>query len=199
GTRREGNAHGETGVGIAASADGVGQQHAVEPAVDNAVAGAQGNAAAVANKVGQGVLGVHVYGFGVGGGVAEGLHHQIRLEAQAGQVFEFVAGHGPGGVLGADGGHLGFAVGAGANAGHAAGFTHHFLRQGEALVGIRRLFRGAEQVAVPQPQGFAGAVGKAATNDQIDTAAGANFVQQYLGFEFKFRQHYAAFVIGYLL
>ena len=39
---REGNADGETGVRVAARAHGVGQQQAVEPAVDHAVARAQG-------------------------------------------------------------------------------------------------------------------------------------------------------------
>ncbi len=46
GAGREADADGEAGVGVAAGADGVGQQHAVEPGVDNAVARAQGDAAA---------------------------------------------------------------------------------------------------------------------------------------------------------
>ena len=45
GAGREGDADRETGVGVAAGADGVGQQQAVEPAVDDAVARLKGHAA----------------------------------------------------------------------------------------------------------------------------------------------------------
>ncbi len=70
----------------------------------------------VLDEVGQIVLQLDVDRLGVGGGVAETLHHQIGVEAEAGQLLELVAGHGPGGVLGADRGHARLAVGAGAHA-----------------------------------------------------------------------------------
>jgi formylmethanofuran dehydrogenase subunit B len=96
---READADGEAGVRVAAGAHGVGQQQAVEPAVDHAVARAQRDAAAVADEGGQLAVGLHVHRLGVGGGVAEGLHHQVGAEAQAGQVLQLVAGHRAGGVL----------------------------------------------------------------------------------------------------
>src|SRR5690606_11515724 len=104
GTGREGDADREAGVGVTAGTDGVRQQHAVQPAVDDAVARTQGHAATVHDEVGQGVVGLDVDGLRIGGGVAEGLHHQVGGEAQAGQVLQLVAGHRAGGVLGTDGG-----------------------------------------------------------------------------------------------
>ena len=95
----EGNADGETGVRIATSAHGVGQQQTVEPAVDHAITGAQRNAAAVADEGRQFAVGLDVHGLGVSGGVAEGLHDHVGAETQAGQVFQLVAGHRAGGVL----------------------------------------------------------------------------------------------------
>ena len=95
----EADAHGEAGMAIATGAHGVGQQHAVEPRVDDAVAWLQADAAAVADELGQFVVHLHVDRLGVGGGVAEGLHHQIRAKAQTRQVFQLVTRHGAGGVL----------------------------------------------------------------------------------------------------
>src|SRR5690606_36566769 len=43
GAGREGNAHGEAGVRVTTGTDGIGTQHAVQPAVDNAVTRTQGN------------------------------------------------------------------------------------------------------------------------------------------------------------
>ena len=84
---------------VATCAHRVGQQHAVKPAVNNAVTGPQGNAAACAHKVWQLVVHFHVNWLGVSGCVAKRLHDKIRAKAEAGQVFQFVAGHGAGGVL----------------------------------------------------------------------------------------------------
>jgi hypothetical protein len=103
----EGDTHGEAGVRVASGAHRIRQQHAVQPAVDDAVAGAQGDAAAGHDEVRQRVLGVDVHRLRVRGRVAEALHGQIRGEAQAGEVLELVPGHGSRGVLGADGGHRG--------------------------------------------------------------------------------------------
>ena len=84
---------------VAAGADGVGQQQAVEPAMDDAITGAQGDAAARRHEIGQFGVGFDIYGFGVGGGMAKALHHQIGRETEAGQLLHFIAGHRPGGVL----------------------------------------------------------------------------------------------------
>jgi hypothetical protein len=63
-TRTSGERHadGEAGVRVAARAQRVGQEHSVEPAVDDAVSGAQRDTAAVADEVGQGVVSDHVHG-----------------------------------------------------------------------------------------------------------------------------------------
>ena len=139
------------------------------------------------------MLGFHVNRLGVSGGVTERLHHQVGLEAQASQIFQLVTGHRASGVLGAHGGHLRLAVHAGANTVHAAGLADHFLGQSEALVGITRLFRLAEQFGRCQTQRFASLGGQAATDDQVDTAAGAHFVQQNLGAQVEFSDDFTVF------
>ena len=184
-TGGEGNSHGEAGVGVPTGADGVRQQHAVEPAVDNPVSGTQGHAAPGHDEVGEGVLGIDVHRLGIGRGVAERLHGQVCRESQAGEVLQFVPGHGTGGVLGADGGHPGFAIGAGAYAGHAAGATDHFLGEGIAGAGVLGLFGCPKEVALTQTQGFPRPGGQATTNDQVDAATGPDLVQQHLGFQCK--------------
>ncbi len=52
GAGREADADREAGVGVAAGADRVGEQQAVQPGVDDAVTGAQGNAAALGDEAG---------------------------------------------------------------------------------------------------------------------------------------------------
>ena len=184
-TGRERNAHREAGVGVATGADGVRQQHAVQPAVDDAVARTQGNAATGHDEVRQGVVGGHVDRLGIRRGVAERLHHQIRREAQARQVFQFVTGHWTGGVLRTHGGHFRLAVSTRTNTGYAAGFTDHFLRQGETLGAFNRRFRLFEQVRWTHAQFGACLFSQAATDDQRNTAASADFIQQNRGFQFK--------------
>ena len=119
--------------------------------MDDAVARTQGDAAAGGDERRQGAVGLDVDELGIGGGVAEGLHDEIRRETEAGEVFEFVAGHRAGGVLTADGGHFGFAVGAGTDAGllsfdygQATGATDHLLGEGVALAAVGRVLRQAE-------------------------------------------------------
>src|SRR5471030_3183567 len=146
GTGRERDAHRETGMGVATGADGVRQQHAVQPAVDDAVAWTQRYTATGHDEVRQGVVGGHVDRLRVSRGVAERLHHQIGREAQARQVFQFVTGHKIGGVLGTHGGHLRLAIGAWTNANHTASLADHLLRQGEALGAFSWSFRLLEQV-----------------------------------------------------
>ncbi|RJR93348.1 hypothetical protein CTB90_04277 [Dickeya solani] len=197
GAGREGNPDRETGVRIAAGADGIRQQHAVQPGVDHAVARTQRHPAAVHDEIRQGVVGVDVHRLRIGGGVAEGLHHQIGGEAQTGQVFQFVTGHRTGGVLRPDRRHLRLAVGAGANAGDAAGTADHLLRQREAAAARRHVFGLAEHPAVRQAERLARFGGQAAADNQRDTAAGAHFIQQHVGFQFKTGQQFVAVVVAY--
>ena len=74
GARGKRDPYGEAGVGIAAGAYGVRQQHTIEPAVDDAVAGSQRDAPAGHDEIGQRVLSINVDRLGVGRSVAEGLH-----------------------------------------------------------------------------------------------------------------------------
>ena len=197
GARREGDADREAGVGVAAGADGIRQQHAVQPAVDDAVARTQGDAAAVHDEVRQRMVRGYVHRLRISSGVAEGLHYQVRGEAQAGQVLQLVAGHRAGGVLRAHGGHFRLTVGARTNTFYAAGAADHLLRQREAAAAFGHVFRLAEYVAVRQAQRFARFSGQAAAHDQRNTATGAHFVDQHVGFQFKARQQLAGFVIAH--
>ena len=115
--------------------------------------------------------------------MAEGLHHQIGGEAEAGQILEFVAGHRAGGVLRTDGGHLRLAVGSRTDAGDAAGLADHLLGQRVTLAGIGRVLRQAEQRALRQAEEFTGLGGQAATDDQRNAAAGADFVEDDQGLQ----------------
>ena len=76
---------------------------------------------------------------------------------EAGQLLQFVGGHRPGGVLGADGGHLGLAGGAGQDARHAAGLADHLLGQGIPLLrlgpGLTGRVKIVGRLAVPGPCG----------------------------------------------
>ena len=193
-TGGETDADGEPGVAVATGADGVGQQHAVQPAVDDAVAGAQRDTTTGAHEVGQLVVHLHVHGLGVSSGVAERLHHQVSTEAQAGQVFQFITGHGAGGVLGPHRRHLGFAVGTGA---HALAFwqahstAHHLLRECETTAVVGRALRQAEQGGRWQAQRKTRLGGQAPANDQGNTATGAHFVEQHVTLQRELGNHLA--------
>ena len=187
----EGDAQGESGVAIAAGAHGVGQQHAVEPAVDDAVAGAQGHSAAVAHEVGQLGVGFEVHRLGIGRGVAEALHHQIGGEAKAGQLLHLIAGHRPGGVLAANAGHQWFAAGARAHTRQSAGSAHHFLRQREALAVVGRGCWADEQLGGGQAQLAAHLVGQGTTNHQRNAAARPHFIADGAGLEIEAGHHVA--------
>ena len=148
----EADANGEAGVAVTASADCVGQQHAVQPTVDDAVTRTQGHTAAGADEVGQLVVHLHVHRLGVRRCVAEGLHHQVSAEAQAGQVFELVARHRASRILRADRSHFWLAIGARANSGllavderQATGATDHFLCQRVATATVNGVGGQAEQ------------------------------------------------------
>ncbi|OIQ79065.1 hypothetical protein GALL_392070 [mine drainage metagenome] len=177
GTGRERDADGEPGVRVAASAHGVGQDHAVEPGMDHAVARTQAHPAAAGHKFRQAVLQPDIHRLGIGRSVAETLHHQVGGKSQAGQFLQFVARHGAGGVLRTDGGDFRLAVGAGADSGHAASAPHHLLRQGVSLAGILGGHLLDEQAGRRQAERFAGPGGEPPTDDQRDAAAGAHFIR----------------------
>ena len=171
---------------VAAGTDGIGQQQAVQPAMDDAVAGAQGYPAPMADEGRQLAVGLHIDRLRIGGGVAEGLHHHVGAEAQAGQVLQLVAGHGTGGVLAAHGGHLGLAVGAGADAlafRQTTGTPDHLLRHGEAFGGVDRGLGQAEDVGGGQSQELPRPGGQTTADDQVDAPAGPDLVQQHLALE----------------
>lgn len=196
GTGGEGDADGEAGVGVTAGSHGVGDEQAVEPGVDNSVGGAQGYAAALGHEVWQVLVHGHVSWLGVSGGVAEGLHVHVGLEFEAGQFLQLVGGHHAGGVLGADGGHFGFAGGSGQYAGQAAGFANDFLSLGIALASFGLGVIGLdEQVAFALAQQLAGTVGEGAANDQGYAATGAVFVFQGAGVDLEGAQGFAGFVL----
>ena len=168
---------------ITAGANGIRQQQAVQPGVDDAVARTQRDAATGRDEGRQFAVGLDVDQLRIGGGVAEGLHHQIGGEAEAGQILEFVAGHRAGGVLRTDGGHLRLAVGSRTDAGDAAGLADHLLGQRVTLAGIGRVLRQAEQRALRQAEEFTGLGGQATTDDQRNAAAGADFVEDDQGLQ----------------
>ena len=109
--------------------------------------------------------------------MAERLHGQVGGEAQAGQVLQFVPGHRAGGILGANSCHQWLAVSARAYALGPAGFTYHLLGQGKTLAGVDGHFGSAEQVRGAQPHGLSCTGSEAATDDQVDTATRAHFIQ----------------------
>ena len=196
GTSGEADADRETGVGVPTGTHGIGQQHAVQPGVDDTVARTQGHATAGADESRQFVVSLDVNWFWIGCGVAEGLHHQIGREAQASQVFQFVTSHWASGVLAANGGHAWFAVGTRTHAqafGQTASTANHLLRQGEAFTGINGALWQTEQIGWGQTQCFASTGGQATANDQRNTATGTNFVKQNVGLDLEFGDQFAIF------
>ena len=192
GACREANTNRKAGVAVATGTHGIGQQHAVEPAVDDAVTRTQGHTATGADEVWQLVVHLHVHRLGVGRRMAERLHHQVGTETQAGQVFQFITGHGAGGVLRTHAGHAGLAVSARANAllvarhhRQTTGATHHFLRQGEPFLGIHRVLWQAEKCTHGQAQRLACLGSETSANDQRNTATGAHFIKQHIALEFE--------------
>ena len=124
--------------------------------------------------------------------MAEGLHHEIGGEAEAGEVLQFVARHRSGRVLRTDGRHLGLAIGTRTNAlalGQAAGAANHLLRERETLARILGLRRHAEQRGGRQTKRLAGARGEAAADDQRNAAAGAHFVEDHVRLHLEFGDH----------
>ena len=195
GAGRKADADRETRVAVAAGADGVGQQHAVEPAVDDAISGAQRDTATRGDELGQLVVHLHVHRLGVSGCMAKRLHDEVGAETQAGQVFELVAGHRAGRVLRADRCHLRLAIRAGANAlafRQTNRTADHFLRQCKTTAAVHRGLRQAENCRSRQAQ-RSPRLGRQSTSDnQRNAAAGAHFVKQDLTFECEFGNHFAA-------
>mmetsp|Transcript_33767 Transcript_33767/g.110422 ORF Transcript_33767/g.110422 Transcript_33767/m.110422 type:complete len:336 (-) Transcript_33767:807-1814(-) len=189
GARGEGDADREPRVGVAASADGVRDQHPVQPRVDDAITRAKGHAATLADEIRERVVRDHVHGLGVGGGVAEGLHDQVRAEAQASKILQLVAGHGAGGVLAADGGHLGLKVHARKNARQTASLGDHLLRQRVARR-IRHVAAcGAEDLRRRQAHGLAGPVRDLLADDEGHAAARLDTIQNDLALELEGGEH----------
>ena len=191
GTGREGDADRETGMRVTAGTNGIRQQQAVQPGVDDAVARTQRNAATGADEGRQFAVHAHVDQLRISSGVAEGLHDQIGGEAEAGQILQFVAGHRAGGVLRTDGGHLRLAVGTRQDAGNAAGLADHLLGQRVTLAVVGRVLRQAEQGRLRQAEEFTGLGGQAATDDQGDTTASTDFVEDDEGLQLRFGNHVA--------
>ena len=163
--------------------------------MDNAITGAQCNATTGLYEVWQGVLGVDIDRLRIGGRVTKGLHHKICGEAEASEFFQFVSRHRARCILGTDCGHARFAVGPWSNTSNAAGFTDDLLGKGEAVIGRCARVRAFEGVRNAETQGFARALGQAATNDQWDTAASLYFIEQDVGGQFEFGYDFACFVV----
>ncbi len=157
--------------------------------MDDAVARTQRNAATGADEGRQFAVHLDVDQLRISRGVAEGLHHQIGGEAQTGQILQLVAGHRAGGVLRTHGGHLRLAVGARQDAGHATGLADHLLGQRVTLAVVGRVLRQAEQRGLRQLEEFAGLGGQAATDDQRNTAASTDFIEDDEGLELGFGNH----------
>ncbi len=167
---------------------GVGQGEAIEPGVDDAVAGLQRDAAAAGEEAGQFRVGLDVDRLRVGRGMAEGLHDEIGREAEAGEVLQLVARHRAGRVLAADGGHLGFAIGARTHAlafRQTAGAADDLLGEREPLAALGRLGRRPEQRGGREPERCPCARGEPAADDQRNAAAGAHLVEDHVGLQLE--------------
>ena len=193
---RETDADRKAGVAIAAGSYRIRQQHAVQPAVDDAVTRAQGNTTARTHEFGQFVMHLHIHRLRVSSSMAKRLHDQIRAETQTSQVLQFVAGHGAGCVLRANAGHPGLTISARTHAPpfwQAAGTTDHFLCQCEPLASVCRVLRQSEQRACGQAQSLARLGRKTPTNDQRDAAARAHLIKQHIALDLEFSDHLAVF------
>ena len=111
--------------------------------------------------------------------MAEGLHKERGLKAQAGQFLDFLHGHRPGGVLGADGGDPSVRRPSPAKRRQAAGPADHLLGKGIALAGLWCRVVGCHKDSrFGNAQGLAGGGGEALADDQIEPAAGPVFVEK---------------------
>ena len=96
----------------------------------------------------------------------------------------------------ADSSHAWFAVSTRTHAfafRQTAGAANHFLSQGETSFAFGRRLRQAEFGGSRQFQGFARFGSQTAADNQVDTAAGLHFVQQYLGFQAEFGNGFTVF------
>mmetsp|Transcript_70428 Transcript_70428/g.147448 ORF Transcript_70428/g.147448 Transcript_70428/m.147448 type:complete len:579 (+) Transcript_70428:1314-3050(+) len=191
---REGDSQWEPGVRIATGADGVRQQHAVQPGVDDAITRSESDATTVHDEGGEGVVGHDIDRLRVGCSVAERLHHQVGGEAQAGQVLQLISGHGASGVLTADGGHLGLDVHARDDTRETSGLGHHLLGQGVARSIRRDLRSGAELVRRRHAEHLASPGSDLLADDQGHSAASLNAIQQNLALQLESRQDLVAVV-----
>mmetsp|Transcript_24495 Transcript_24495/g.47393 ORF Transcript_24495/g.47393 Transcript_24495/m.47393 type:complete len:1032 (+) Transcript_24495:111-3206(+) len=188
GSGGEGNAEGKARVGIASRAHGVGDEHPVQPRVNDAVSGPETDPSPRHDEIGQRVVRDDVHRFGIGGRVTETLHDEIGREAEAREGFEFVPRHGPRGILRSHRGHDGLAVLSRRNPVDAAGLPDHFLAQGvSGGFDAGGLFRHGEDVGDGgvEAQSRAGFGGEAPADDEGDAPPGADFVQQDIGLELE--------------
>ena len=196
GTGRETDANGKTGMAVTARSYSIRQQHAIQPAVDDAVTWAQGNTAACTHEFRQFVMHLDIHRLRVGGRMTKRLHDQVCTETQTSQILQFVAGHGAGRVLRADAGHPRLTISARTHTlafWQAAGTTDHFLSQREPLARVCRVLRQSKQRACGQTQRLSRLGRKTPTNDQGDAAACAHLVKQHIALDLEFSDHLAVF------
>ena len=120
----------------------------------------------------------HVHWLGVCCRMAEGLHHQVSLETEAGQVLQLITRHGACGVLGANRPHSRLAVGSWYHTVHAAGLSHHLLCQGESLHIHLWLGHLLESGGRSQAHALTSPVGETTTNNQRNTATSSDLTSR---------------------
>ena len=196
----ERNANGEPSVRITTGTDSVGNEHAVQPGVDDAITRPKTDTATGADKVGQGVVGHHIDRLGIGGRVAETLHDEVGREAQTGQTLELVTGHGSGGVLRTNRRHGGLAVLSGNDSVNFAGPADHLLRQGESggsHVGLIGKAEGVSNAGIPA-QSHTGLAGQSTANDEGNASPGPDLVEDDGRLELKGTENLVGSRLGHL-
>mmetsp|Transcript_5991 Transcript_5991/g.15458 ORF Transcript_5991/g.15458 Transcript_5991/m.15458 type:complete len:307 (+) Transcript_5991:1025-1945(+) len=186
----ERDADGKARVTVAARADGVRQQHAVQPRVNDAIAGTQRHAAAIADEIGKRVVRHDVNRLGVRRRVAERLHDEVGGETQAREVLQLVARHRPGGILRSHARHARLAVRPRQNALDTARLSNHLLSERVLRLSLGRgWWRGfAEEPGILRhAQGSACLRGESSSDDERDAASGTNFVEYHVSFELEVR------------
>mmetsp|Transcript_74548 Transcript_74548/g.180277 ORF Transcript_74548/g.180277 Transcript_74548/m.180277 type:complete len:569 (+) Transcript_74548:375-2081(+) len=185
---RERDTDGEPRVRVATRTHSIGQQHAIQPRVDDAVSGAQRHTTAGPDKIGQRVVGNNIHRFWVGGCVAERLHDQVRRKAEAREILELVAGHRARRVLRTHGRHTRLAVLPGAHALHATRPPNHFLSQSVAR-GCARAWgrlRRTERLRRRKAKRLASTRGEATPDDKRNAPPSTHLVQEDLRFQLEF-------------
>mmetsp|Transcript_9394 Transcript_9394/g.17930 ORF Transcript_9394/g.17930 Transcript_9394/m.17930 type:complete len:528 (+) Transcript_9394:888-2471(+) len=200
-TSGKGNTNGETSVRITTGTDGIRQEHAVEPRMNDTITRTQTDTAAGANKVGQRMVRHHVNRLGVGGRVTKGLHDQIRRKSQTRQTTKFIPSHGTRRILRSDRGHEGFTVlvrNDTFSGRQSTRFADHFLGQGESFRSRARRYSRQDKDIINggiHTECFACLGGNTTSNNEGNTSSGTDFVQNDGRLEFKFGNDFTRFVI----